>query len=73
VPGVDQVDRSRVDSISENDSVQTIGIWDSVRHLSGMEALEERFGVTFEAGEISELTSYRAIADALRRQMGQGG
>ncbi len=54
-----------VKSISENDSAQTVESWDSVRHLSLILALEERFGVIFEADQIPELISVRAIEAAL--------
>ncbi len=57
-----------VDSISEEDSAQTIRTWDSVRHLNLILALEERFGLTFEADEIPDLISVRAISEALARK-----
>jgi acyl carrier protein len=57
-----------VDSISEEDSAQTIRTWDSVRHLNLILALEERFGLTFDTDEIPELISVRAIAGALARK-----
>ena len=57
-----------VDSISDSDSVETIQSWDSVRHLSLILAIEERFGFTFEADEIPELISVRAISEAVDRR-----
>jgi acyl carrier protein len=57
-----------VDSISDSDSVETIQSWDSVRHLNLILAIEERFGFTFEADEIPELTSVRAISEAVDRK-----
>ncbi len=48
-----------VDSISESDSAETVGSWDSVRHLSLILALEERFAVTFDTDEIPALISVR--------------
>jgi acyl carrier protein len=54
-----------VDSISEADSAETIANWDSVRHLSLVMALEERFGVTFDANEIPDLVSVARIQAAL--------
>lgn len=57
-----------VDSISDSDSAKTIGAWDSVRHLNLVMALEERFGCTFDIEEIPELTSVRAIEEALRKR-----
>ncbi len=62
-----------IDSISENDSAETISTWDSVRHLSLILALEERFGLNFDADEIPELTSVAAIARAIERRKAAAG
>ena len=61
------IDVLGVDTISDTDSVETIKAWDSVRHLTLVMALEERFGISFEAEEIPELISVRAISEALDR------
>jgi acyl carrier protein len=53
------------DNISENDSVETIRTWDSVRHLRLVLAIEETFGITFDAAEIPELISVPAIEAAI--------
>lgn len=42
--------------------------WTSMAHLELMLALENRFGVTFEAEEIAELASVAAILGALSRE-----
>ncbi len=57
-----------VEAISEDDSAQTIRSWDSVRHLNLILALEEKFGLSFEADEIPAIISVRAIAQALDRR-----
>ncbi len=57
-----------VDSISETDSAGTVGSWDSLRHLSLILALEERFGVAFETDEIPRLVSVQGIIEALSRR-----
>ncbi len=67
------LDVLEVRSISDRDSVETITSWDSVRHLSLIMALEERFGVAFEADEIPELISVAAIRDALNRRSPAAG
>jgi acyl carrier protein len=54
-------------NISEQDSADTIPTWDSVRHLTLITAIEERFDIAFEADEIMELTSVAAIIGALRK------
>jgi acyl carrier protein len=64
------LDILEIDSIAETDSVQTVPSWDSVHHLSLVMAIEERFGVTFDAEEIPELTSVAAISEALERRQG---
>ena len=64
------LDVLETDSIAETDSVKTIPAWDSVRHLSLIMALEERFGITFDAEEIPELISVQAISEALARHRG---
>ncbi|HOL71649.1 MAG: acyl carrier protein [Rhodospirillales bacterium] len=66
------LDVLEVRSISDKDSVETITSWDSVRHLSLIMALEERFGVAFEADEIPELISVAAIREALNRRAPAG-
>jgi acyl carrier protein len=57
-----------VDSVSEDDSMQTIKSWDSLRHLNLVMAIEERFGITFDPDEIPELTSVRKISESIRNR-----
>ncbi len=54
-----------VKSISEQDSAETVATWDSVRHLTLMTAIEERFNIIFSADQMMDLTSVSAIVDAL--------
>lgn len=51
--------------IDEKLSAEDTSNWDSIRHLNLVMALEEAFGVSFSSDELGQLTSYRAIADAL--------
>jgi len=55
----------QVKSISEQDSAETVATWDSVRHLTLMTAIEERFDIIFSADQMMDLTSVSAIVDAL--------
>ncbi len=55
----------QVKSISEQDSAETVSTWDSVRHLTLMTAIEERFNIIFSADQMMDLTSVSAIIDAL--------
>jgi acyl carrier protein len=57
-----------IDSVQEDDSMQTIKSWDSLRHLNLVMAIEEHFRITFDPDEIPELTSVRNISEAIRRR-----
>jgi acyl carrier protein len=57
-----------VKSISEQDSAETIANWDSVRHLTLMTAIEERFDIIFDADQMMTLTSVSEIVNALGRR-----
>ena len=54
--------------ISEALSAEHTSNWDSIHHLNLVMALEEAFGVSFSSDELGQLTSYRAIADALAQR-----
>jgi len=58
----------QVKSISEQDSAETVATWDSVRHLTLMTAIEERFDIIFSADQMMDLTSVSAIVDALSQR-----
>ena len=58
----------QVRSISEQDSAETVATWDSVRHLTLMTAIEERFNIIFSADQMMDLTSVSAIVDALSQR-----
>jgi acyl carrier protein len=57
-----------IDSVREDDSMQTIKTRDSLRHLNLVMAIEEHFRITFDPDEIPELTSVRNISEAIRRR-----
>ncbi len=59
-----------LDSVPDDASTTTVASWDSVRHLSLILAIEERFDVSFDADEIPELTSFAALE---RRLAGGAG
>jgi len=52
-------------SIQDDDSPHTIDGWDSVAHLNLVFALEGEFPVQFEAEEIPDLVSFRAIRERI--------
>jgi acyl carrier protein len=57
----------KVDSIFEQDSIATTASWDSLQHIKLILAIEERFDIRFEAAEIPEITSFKAIVGAVER------
>lgn len=59
-------------SIRMDDSPETIGEWDSVRHLQLMLALEEAFGIQFDASELATLGSVAVIEERLRAHAANG-
>jgi acyl carrier protein len=44
--------------------------WDSVGHLSLCGALEEAFGITFNAGELADMNSVREIVSVIDNKKG---
>ena len=57
------VDASAID---EDASMDTIGSWDSLRHMSLVLALEEEFEVTIPDEDAANITSYKLIRLVLR-------
>ncbi len=53
------------DAINDSSSLETVERWDSTGHLNLVLALEEQFDVRFDDGQMSEITSYPRIKDAL--------
>jgi acyl carrier protein len=53
------------DAINNSSSLETIERWDSTGHLNLVLALEEQFDVRFNEDQMSEITTYPLIKDAL--------
>ena len=56
-------------SISDNSSPDNIEIWDSLRHIHLVSALEEKFDVEFTDKEIDEMHNFRLIEIILRDKL----
>ena len=54
-----------ISSVTDSTSTETIEAWDSMNHLHLVVALEGEFGVSFEPERAIELTSVRAIEQAI--------
>lgn len=53
--------------ISETTTSETVAKWDSLGHMNLCMALEEEFGVAFDAEQVVEMTSFPAIVAQLRK------
>lgn len=51
--------------IGEDASPETMAVWDSLKHMNLIIALEEEFGVQFSDDQFVELMSYDSIRSAL--------
>ncbi len=59
--------RVEVSAITEKSSVDNIENWDSLGHMNLILALEQEFGVQFEAEQIMELLNYKIILSTLKQ------
>ncbi len=57
------------ETITEDFSDQTCEVWDSVRHLTLVLAIEEEFGITFDEDEIWNLASLAALTEAIEGRL----
>jgi acyl carrier protein len=55
------------DQISDNSSPETIGAWDSLRHMRLVLALEEEFGIKFSDETIVQMLSVGAVIAAVAK------
>lgn len=53
--------------INEDSSMSTIGVWDSLKHMEIISALEDNLGIQFKAEEIVLMTSYKTICETLKK------
>lgn len=59
-------------SIDASSSPETVEGWDSMGHLNLVGALEKRFNVSIDIGDVMEMVTVRRIKDVLR-DYGVGG
>lgn len=59
------------DEIDDDSSPDTIETWDSLRHMNLVLALEEEFGVQFEAEQVVEMLNFRLIILTLQELLGR--
>jgi acyl carrier protein len=54
--------------VGDDASMDTVGAWDSLRHLYVVMAVEEAFGITFDDAEAVTVTSLALLREALERR-----
>lgn len=59
-----------VKSINDDFSQVSHGDWDSMTHLRMITALENEFSMKFTMAEIQQMTTYRAIKEKVRNNVG---
>jgi len=62
-----------LDTIQPSSSPDSIGTWDSMRHLNLVLALEEEFGVQFTPEEIEQLLTVELVAALVEEKRGACG
>ena len=62
--GVLDVDRSE---ISENTNLKDADNWDSLAHLAAIAAIDERFGITVPAKELTNVANVGELLELVRR------
>jgi acyl carrier protein len=55
--------------ITDDASPETLDIWDSLKHMNLITALEEEFHVTFSDNEILEMLSYKLILTTIGKKL----
>ena len=56
------------ETINAESSPETLGVWDSLKHMSLILALEEEFAVSFSDDEVVRMSSVGDIADLLEKK-----
>ena len=55
--------------INDESSPDTIEIWDSLRHLQLIMALEDAFDISLSADEVTEMLSFKDVKSLLMKQL----
>ncbi|MEA5598794.1 acyl carrier protein [Rivularia sp. UHCC 0363] len=63
---VSEVMNIPVSQVNEKTSTDTVGQWESLKHMNLILALEEEFGVEFDDKQIGEMLSVSLIIEALQ-------
>tara|TARA_B100000315_G_C14581463_1_gene590715 strand:- start:6 stop:236 length:231 start_codon:yes stop_codon:yes gene_type:complete len=58
-----------LEDINDNTSPDTIDIWDSLRHMNLVAALEEEFSIEFNDDEIVEMMNFALVKTILSEKV----
>jgi len=61
--------RTDIKNISDNLRQENVNFWDSLKHLSLIVALEEKYSVSFEPEEMSEMISFEKVIFYLNQKI----
>ena len=70
---VSKIFKLPAEAVERGVSPEAVAGWDSERHVQLVVALEDEFGVMFEAEEVPELTSLEQMEAIVARLCGQRG
>lgn len=57
------------EAINEASSPDTIGAWDSMRHLNLILAIEEEFNIRFSDEQTAQMLNYRLIVELVKEAL----
>ena len=58
-----------VSELSEEDSIETIALWDSMGHMELMVAIEQRCGIRIAPEDVINLTSVTVLKEYLKERL----
>lgn len=61
--------RTDIANITEDLNQKDVNFWDSLRHLNLVIELEEKFNVSFEPEEISEMVTFKNVIHYLNQKI----
>lgn len=65
---ISQILNVPIEQLDDDSSPDTVQNWDSIKHMSLILALEEKFRVAFSADEVVEMLSVGRIIEVLKKK-----
>ena len=64
-----KVFKTNIPRITEDLKQQDVGFWDSLGHLNLVVELEEKFNITFEPEEITDMVTFQKIVHYINQKI----